>query len=266
MRSFPDTACSVPLSMTHRDTNAPIAPCARVTPEVLTSSWFINNVNVPSPLSNAPRPSGMPTIRNPSTESPTLRIDVVSTDGIDGNTYGVCNVLGPIDWAAPMAPAATIPATVSADVRRVCTDLLMMSRPGFRLWSKWRRTESAAPVIAMSIDRMRDTPPERVNGAQPMDQAQRRCNATMSSRSKDFRMMIAGDRESREPRGRNDPGGTSARSTISKLIFRKQSGCARGRCGEVVDRCEGTTGRKGGASIVSTLPNQPRSNQMRGGE
>ena len=52
----------------------------------------MSSVNVPFPLSNAPRPSGMPTMRYgvPSgfrfTESPTVRIDFVTTPGSDLST------------------------------------------------------------------------------------------------------------------------------------------------------------------------------------
>ena len=48
--------------MRHFETKAPVAPWARVMPADC-SSWFMSNVNVPSPLSNAPSPSGMPTMR-----------------------------------------------------------------------------------------------------------------------------------------------------------------------------------------------------------
>ena len=73
------------LSIVHFDTKAPFAPCARTMPSPAPSSWFISTVNVPSPLSNAPRPSGMPTIRYgvPSglsfTLSPADRMAVVVT-------------------------------------------------------------------------------------------------------------------------------------------------------------------------------------------
>jgi hypothetical protein len=61
--SVPDRTCRVSLSITHLETNAPVAPWARTTPSPAGISWFISTVKVPSPLSKAPRPSGMPTIR-----------------------------------------------------------------------------------------------------------------------------------------------------------------------------------------------------------
>ena len=48
--------------MTHFDTKAPLLPCARTMPFGTAISWFIVTVNVPSPLSKAPRPSARPTI------------------------------------------------------------------------------------------------------------------------------------------------------------------------------------------------------------
>ena len=64
IRSLPETTLKVlfvddPL----RDERALGAVSAGRRPRVLPSSWFISSVNVPSPLSNAPRPSGMPTMR-----------------------------------------------------------------------------------------------------------------------------------------------------------------------------------------------------------
>src|SRR5689334_23545569 len=63
----------------------------------------MRTVNVPSPLSYAPRPSGMPAIRYVSkavffffTASPTLSIDVNSTPSTTGTMYGDCELLGPV--------------------------------------------------------------------------------------------------------------------------------------------------------------------------
>jgi len=85
--------------MFQRDTNAPRLPWARMSPTVAPSSWFTSRVNVPSPLSNAPIPSGMPTRRYPPTLSPTVRIDVVLTPGPTGRMYGLADVLGPMNCA-----------------------------------------------------------------------------------------------------------------------------------------------------------------------
>jgi hypothetical protein len=63
IRSSPWSTRSEPFSIVHFDTNEPIAPCARTTPRLLGSSWFMRTVNVPFPLSKAPRPSGIPTMR-----------------------------------------------------------------------------------------------------------------------------------------------------------------------------------------------------------
>src|SRR5262245_64907538 len=41
IRSWPLSTCSVFLSMTHSETNAPADPWARATPEELPNSWFI---------------------------------------------------------------------------------------------------------------------------------------------------------------------------------------------------------------------------------
>jgi hypothetical protein len=90
--SSPWSTRSELFSIVHFETNDPLAPWARTIPCVLPSSWFMSSVNVPFPLSNAPRPSGMPTMRYgvPSgfrfTESPTVRIDFVTTPGSDLST------------------------------------------------------------------------------------------------------------------------------------------------------------------------------------
>src|SRR6266542_130651 len=63
IRSSPCSTVRSLVRMIHFETNAPAAPWARTMPAELGSSWFISTVNVPSPLSNAPRPSGIPTIR-----------------------------------------------------------------------------------------------------------------------------------------------------------------------------------------------------------
>src|SRR5262245_37114296 len=98
--------------MIHLETNAPLAPCSRTIPTLLGSSWFITTVNVPSPLSNAPNPSGIPTNRYgvPSglvlTESPTVNIDFVTTPGSERTMYGDCELLGPV--LAPGSLAAAV--------------------------------------------------------------------------------------------------------------------------------------------------------------
>jgi hypothetical protein len=61
-RSSPPMTSSVSLSMIHFETKAPFDPCSRTPPRSGRISWFISTVNVPSPLSNAPIPSGSPTI------------------------------------------------------------------------------------------------------------------------------------------------------------------------------------------------------------
>jgi hypothetical protein len=50
-------------------------------PAVAGISWFISTVKVPSPLSKAPSPSGMPAIRYPFTTSPAVRTLVKLTPG-----------------------------------------------------------------------------------------------------------------------------------------------------------------------------------------
>ena len=61
-------------------------------------SWFITSVNVPSPLSNAPRPSMMPTARygvTPSglkfTLSPTVNTETVTTPAWRGGDKVIAN-------------------------------------------------------------------------------------------------------------------------------------------------------------------------------
>ena len=96
--SEPDTTDSVALSITSRETNAPVAPSARTMPAVI--SWFISTVMVPSPLSNAPSPSGTPTMRHgvvpsgltPAT-SPAERTEVKRTFGCEATRYGVWPVV-----------------------------------------------------------------------------------------------------------------------------------------------------------------------------
>src|SRR5262249_1090509 len=80
--------------MTSRSTNEPLptAPsdrlCAWATPSDVVNSWFISTVNVPSSLSNAPRPSGTPTIRYAPTESPAEMIDCTVTAGVAAASKG----------------------------------------------------------------------------------------------------------------------------------------------------------------------------------
>src|SRR5262245_10576055 len=114
MRSPPESTFRSLLLITHFDTNEPRLPWARFTPAVLPSSWFITTVNVPSPLSNAPRPSGMPTIRYVPTVSPTETIDSVSTAATDGNTYDDCVVVGPDDCADRTNPLMLTAASALA--------------------------------------------------------------------------------------------------------------------------------------------------------
>ena len=61
-RSVSETAERSLVLITHLETNAPTPLCARVTPAVARSSQFANSVNVPSFLSKAPSPPGMPDI------------------------------------------------------------------------------------------------------------------------------------------------------------------------------------------------------------
>ena len=120
IRSSPWSTRSEPFSIVHFETKAPIAPCARAMPRLFGSSWFMTTVNVPLPLSKAPRPSGIPTMRYgvPSgfafTESPTVRIDFVTTPGSDRTTYGDCELLGPVIVFASAAVAAVAATTTTA--------------------------------------------------------------------------------------------------------------------------------------------------------
>src|SRR4030095_4964050 len=94
-------------------------------PDVFVSSWFINTVKVPSPLSNAPSPSGIPTIRYgvPSglllTESPTVRSASVETPGAEGSTYAGFELLGSFTWAnnGTSPPAVRMADETKTDVR-----------------------------------------------------------------------------------------------------------------------------------------------------
>jgi hypothetical protein len=54
--------------------------------EVLPSSWFMSTVKVPSPLSYAPSPSGIPTMRYPLTESPVVMMDFVMSPACERTT------------------------------------------------------------------------------------------------------------------------------------------------------------------------------------
>ena len=92
----------------------------------------MSKVNVPPPLSNAPRPSGIPTIRYgvPSgfkfTESPTVRIDFVTMPDSARRMYGDCELLGPV--CAPGSAIATADATpatstASANIRILFTGI-----------------------------------------------------------------------------------------------------------------------------------------------
>ena len=117
IRSSPWSTRSEPFWIVHFETNAPIAPCSRAMPRLFGSSWFMSTVNVPLPLSKAPRPSGIPTMRYgvPSgfalTESPTVRIDFVTTPSSDRTTYGDCELLGPVIVFASAAVAAVAATT-----------------------------------------------------------------------------------------------------------------------------------------------------------
>src|SRR5262245_50793849 len=103
MKSLTDTTLRSDLLMIHSETKAPTLPLARAMPRAEGISWFISRVKVPSPLSNAPRPSGMPTIRygvTPSgllfTLSPTVMIEVSSTPAAVGTMYGEALLDGPV--------------------------------------------------------------------------------------------------------------------------------------------------------------------------
>src|SRR5262249_41191971 len=102
IRSWPWTTWRLSLRMIHSDTNAPAPAAPRellwvcATPSAgpnelaRACSWFIRTVNVPSPLSNAPSPSGVPAVRYPfAAASPAEMMAVVVTDGLVGTTYGV---------------------------------------------------------------------------------------------------------------------------------------------------------------------------------
>jgi hypothetical protein len=115
MRSSPRVTFSVFVSIVHLDTKAPIAPCAREVPTVLVNSWLASSVNVLwSSFSNAPSPSGIPTRRYGvpsglvSTESPTVRIDLIATPGEVGTRYGGCELDGPVDVAGPAIATAVL--------------------------------------------------------------------------------------------------------------------------------------------------------------
>ena len=57
IKSPPETTDKSALLIIHFETNVPINPWSRTTPNVFPISWLINTVNVPSPLSYAPIPS-----------------------------------------------------------------------------------------------------------------------------------------------------------------------------------------------------------------
>ena len=63
MRSLTLSTVRLLLAMIARVTNAPLAPWRRTMPLVSLISWFTSTVKVPSPLSNAPRPSMTPASR-----------------------------------------------------------------------------------------------------------------------------------------------------------------------------------------------------------
>ena len=148
IRSSPWSTRRDPFWIVHFETNAPIAPCARVMPRFAGSSWFSSTVNVPSPLSNAPSPSGIPTMRYgvPSgfalTESPTVRIDFVTTPGSDRTTYGDCELLGPlIVFASAAVPAvAATPSTAATRAVR-----FLIPRPPLSLGLRRRLSGPVSP-------------------------------------------------------------------------------------------------------------------------
>jgi hypothetical protein len=87
MRSAPSITPRSAVRTVQRDTNAPVAPCARATPFPFGISWFDRNVKVPSPLSNAPAPSGMPTMGyglSPSVASSAVKMARIITPSATG--------------------------------------------------------------------------------------------------------------------------------------------------------------------------------------
>src|SRR6266542_2225307 len=134
IRSSPLSTVRSDVRTVHLETNAPRAPWARTSPCELPSSWFIRTVKVPSPLANAPRPSGIPTIRYgviPSglvfTESPTVRIDRVTTPDAAGNRYGDCELLGPVSVPGAAPATDTVAATTATTARLNNLFLFMVS-------------------------------------------------------------------------------------------------------------------------------------------
>jgi hypothetical protein len=121
--SSPLTTERSELSITHLETKAPLPPWARGTPSVPLISWFMSTVNVPSPLSKAPRPSGMPAMRYvppaaPCTESPVVSIDLKTTPACERTRYGDCELLGPVEPpGAAIATAARAPASAPASAK-----------------------------------------------------------------------------------------------------------------------------------------------------
>ena len=128
-RSSAASTSSVSTSTIKRPTKAPTEPCSRTTPLVAPISWLTSTVAVPSPLSKAPMPSGMPTKRQavpsglvaPITSSPALMIEVKPTPGAVGTRYGVSGVEGPTEEVAMCRIRLLFPcrgATERAQARR----------------------------------------------------------------------------------------------------------------------------------------------------
>lgn len=78
------------LRITSRSTKEPFPAAPRealwvwAIPSASVNSWFMSTVNVPSPLSKAPSPSGVPAIWYVPTLSPVVMIAVMSTLGAVG--------------------------------------------------------------------------------------------------------------------------------------------------------------------------------------
>ncbi len=150
IRSLPLTTERSSLRIVQRDTNAPLEPCARTIPRVAPSSWLMRTVNVPSPSSYAPSPSGMPTMRYPfPAESPTVITDFVTTPGCERTRYGGCELLGPVSApAAAIATAVTVAATADGSTQRM--RLLIFSPPSGVAWRQRSSAVASGPWATWS--------------------------------------------------------------------------------------------------------------------
>jgi hypothetical protein len=75
-------------------------------------------------------------------ESPTLRIDDVSTAGRDGSTYADCDVLGPDNCADGTTAPPTMAIASAQIVPVVLTNVLIERLLRLRSWLRARRNAS----------------------------------------------------------------------------------------------------------------------------